>query len=59
MLRIILYIALVGVLLYAVEKYVPMDPGVRQVLRIVVIVLLVLSLLSLVGFDLPYITFRR
>lgn len=49
-LTIILVIVLVGVLLWALNSFVPMDPKVRSILNIVVVLLLIIWLLQ--GFGL-------
>jgi hypothetical protein len=46
---IILTIVVVGVVLWLVEKYVPMDSTVRYILRAVVIIILVVWLLKVFG----------
>ena len=45
---LIIVIVLVGVILWAVNTYVPMQAGVKTVLNIAVIVILVLWLLTLI-----------
>ena len=45
-LTIILVIVLVGVLLWALNSFVPMDPKVRSILNIVVVLLLIIWLLQ-------------
>jgi len=47
LINFILLIVAVGVLLYLVNKFVPMDEKVKQILNIVVIIALVLWILSL------------
>jgi len=46
---LIIALVLVGLLLYAINAYVPMDPGVKKLLNIVVIVVLVIWLMSALG----------
>jgi hypothetical protein len=48
-LTIILVIVLVGVLLWALNSFVPMDPKVRSILNIVVVLLLIIWLLQAFG----------
>ena len=48
-LTILLVIIVVGVLLWAVNSFLPMDPKVKSILNIVVIILLVLWLLQAFG----------
>ena len=46
---VILVIVVVGVVLYLVNRFVPMEPNIKQLLVWVVIIALVLWLLSLFG----------
>ncbi len=46
---LILTIALIGVLLWLVNTYIPMAPPVKNILNIVVVILLILWLLSVFG----------
>lgn len=46
---LIIIIALIGVLMWAVNKYVPMAPNIKTLLNIVVVVVLVFWVLSLFG----------
>ncbi|HEY6722949.1 MAG TPA: Thivi_2564 family membrane protein [Polyangiaceae bacterium] len=48
-LTILLVIIVVGVLLWAVNSFLPMDPKVKSILNIVVVILLVLWLLQAFG----------
>lgn len=48
-LTVFIVIVLVGVLLWAVNQYIPMAPPIKNILNIVVVVFLVLWLLSLFG----------
>lgn len=48
-LTIILIIVLVGVLLWALNSFVPMDPKVKSILNIVVVILLIIWLLQAFG----------
>ena len=48
-LTILLVIVVVGVLLWAVNSFLPMDPKVKSILNIVVVILLVLWLLQAFG----------
>lgn len=50
LINFILAIALIGILLYLINRFVPMDPKVKQLLNIVVIVLLIIWVLSVTGF---------
>lgn len=60
MISLILGLVLLGVLLYLLEAYVPMDPVIKTVIRIVVVVCVVYYLVGLFGFaDLPVPSFRH
>lgn len=48
-LTVILVIVAAGVILWAANTYVPMAPGLKKLLNVVVIILLILWLLSLFG----------
>jgi len=45
----VLVLVVVGVILWLVEKYVPMDPQIKQIIRIVVLIAIVLWVLQLFG----------
>lgn len=47
--ELIVTIAIVGVLLWAVETYVPMDAGIKKLLQIIVVLVLVIWLLQSFG----------
>ena len=47
LISLIILIVVVGVLLWAINTYIPMEAGIKRILNIVVIVALVLFLLSL------------
>ncbi len=49
LLSLIVIIVLVGVILWAVNKYIPMEPNIKMFLNIVVIVILAFWVLSLFG----------
>lgn len=49
LISVIIVIALIGVILWAVRKYVPMDENIKTLLTIVVVVVLVFWVLSLFG----------
>lgn len=54
MIALILGLAVVGLLLYLIETYVPMAAPIKIVIRVVVVVCLVLYLLSAFGItDMP------
>jgi hypothetical protein len=46
---VILVLALIGFILWLVEKYVPMDPQIKTIIRIVVIVCVIIWLLNVFG----------
>ena len=48
-LTILLVIVLVGVLLWAVNNFIPMDSKVRSILNVVVVILLIIWLLQAFG----------
>lgn len=59
MISLILTLALIGLILFLIEQYIPMDPTIKTVIRILVVVLVVLWLIRLLGIDdLPLPTFR-
>lgn len=45
----IIVVVLVGAILWAVNKYIPMDETVRKILNVVVIIALVIWILSVFG----------
>lgn len=47
LIEIIVVLAVVGMLLYAVNMWLPMDPKIKQILNVVVIIAVVLWLLAL------------
>ena len=49
LLGVVLTLIVVGVLLWLAEKYIPMDPAIKNIMRIVVIVAIVLWLLQVFG----------
>jgi len=49
MIRLLLTIAIVGVMLYVIETYLPMSPPIKVILRAVAILLLCLVLLRFFG----------
>jgi len=49
MIQLLVMLVVVGVCLYLVEAYVPMDPAVKTIIRIVVVLFLVLFLLRAFG----------
>jgi hypothetical protein len=54
MIGLILVLVVVGVCLYLIETYIPIDPPIKTVIRVVVVVCLVLYLLQAFGVvDMP------
>lgn len=54
MITLILGLALVGLVLYLIETYIPMDPAIKTVIRIVIVVCVIYYLVGLFGIaDLP------
>lgn len=58
MISLIITIAIVGLIVYLVETYVPMPQPFKIAIRVVVILCLILYLVQLFGLDLP-VPFRR
>jgi hypothetical protein len=46
---LILTLVLIGVLLWVINTYIPMDPKLRQILNIVVVILVIIWLLQAFG----------
>lgn len=54
MIQLLLVLVIVGVCLWLIEAYVPMDPAIKVIIRVVVVIILVLWLLRLFGIvDVP------
>ncbi len=53
--QLVVILIVIGVLLWMVNTYIPMDPKIRKILNIVVVVAVVLWVLSLFGLDLGHI----
>jgi len=47
LLQLIILICVIGLLLWAVNKYIPMDPNIKSILNVVVVIALILFILSL------------
>lgn len=47
--ELIVTLALVGILLWLVETYIPMDAGIKKLLQVIVIIIVVLWLLQSFG----------
>lgn len=50
MISLILTLALLGLVLYLIETYIPMDPTIRTLIRVVIVVCVILWLLRFLGF---------
>jgi len=48
-LGLILVLVLVGVLLWAINSYIPMDPKIKSILNVVVVIIVVFWLLNVFG----------
>jgi hypothetical protein len=49
MIELVVGLALVGLILWAIESLVPMDPTIKQVIRVVIIICVVVYLLRVFG----------
>lgn len=49
MISVIITLVLIGVLLYVVDRFIPMDAGIRTVIRVVVLIGVILWLLQVFG----------
>lgn len=58
LINLIVVLIVVGVLLYFVNAWIPMDPKIKQILNVVVIIAVVLWLLSAFGILGPFPTIR-
>lgn len=54
MIELLVLLVIVGVVLYLLETYVPMDPAIKTVIRVIVVLVLCLWLLRAFGVvDIP------
>lgn len=54
MITLVLGLALVGLVLYLIETYIPMDPVIKTVIRIFIVVCIIMYLVRLFGVaDIP------
>lgn len=53
LIELVVLLAIVGVLLYVIETYIPMSPAIKTLIRVVVILVIVLWLLRLFVGDIP------
>ena len=49
LLQLVILLIVIGVLLWLVNTYIPMDPTIKRIINIVVVVVVVLWLLSILG----------
>lgn len=49
LLGIVITLMVIGVLLYLIERYIPMDAGIKTLLRIVVIIIVAIWVLQSLG----------
>lgn len=59
LIQLIIFLVIVGVLMWAVNAYVPMEARIKQILNVVVIIVVVLWLLGLFTGYLPRINVGR
>lgn len=45
LIELVLFLVIIGVLLYLVEQYIPLSPPIRTLIRVVVILVLILWLI--------------
>ena len=53
MISLILGLALIGLVVYLIETFVPMPAPFKTVIRVVVIIVLIIYLVRLFGLDIP------
>ena len=53
LISVILVLAIIGVILYFIENYIPMSPPIKVLIRIVIVIFVILWLLQLIGFSGP------
>ncbi|MBX3489905.1 MAG: hypothetical protein KF769_01790 [Parvibaculum sp.] len=49
LLNLVITLIVVGVLLWLVNNYIPMDPKIKQILNVVVVIVVIVWLLQLFG----------
>jgi RsiW-degrading membrane proteinase PrsW (M82 family) len=59
LLSLIILIVVIGVLMYCVNRFIPMEPNIKQVLNVVVVIAVVLFVLSLFSGYFPNIHVGR
>jgi len=55
LISLIILLIVIGVLLYCVNRFIPMDANIKQILNVVVIIAVVLFILSLFSGYLPHL----
>jgi hypothetical protein len=58
LIELLVILVVVGVLLWLVETQIPMDPGIKTIIKVVVILVVVLWLLRLFVGDIPMFPVR-
>ena len=53
LIMLVLTLAIVGLVLWLIEKYIPMDPIIVIVIRVVVVIAIILWLIRFLGISLP------
>lgn len=54
MLGLVLALAILGLVLYLIETYVPMDPIIKTIIRVVIVIAVIVYLANMFGvMDLP------
>lgn len=48
-LSLILVLVIIGLVLWAINTYIPMQPGIRRILNVVVIIIVIIWLLKIFG----------
>ena len=59
LIQLVIVLIVIGVLLWAVNSYIPMDAKIKQILNVVVVLVVVLWLLSLFIPSLPHLWVGR
>jgi len=59
LIQLVIVLAVLGLILYLVETYIPMAPPFKMVIRIVIVIALCIWLLNLAGMTDFYVGHRR
>ena len=59
MIALLIWLIILGVILYAVETILPIDPGIKLVIRVAVIIVALLYVLQVLTGDIPLPHLRR